>query len=195
MPLLFSPVYSLTYLLQFQSFFYLEFSWGCTPPPLSHGVCHTLAIVGYLSLWKHVGEVALQPAFSSWLVIYSLCGGLPLPHSPELREPCPLCYVSFYFSQLLIYYSVIFLFSLRRGQSVQGAMMICTGVLHLHATYLLTWWSPKQGRSWHLVVQEPSWFLHLTWQGMLCGAGGVGVSEFCLFLVFFPARCISSISP
>jgi hypothetical protein len=23
--------------------------------------------------------------------------------------------------------------------------------------------SPKQSGSWHLVVQEPSWFLHLTW--------------------------------
>jgi hypothetical protein len=22
---------------------------------------------------------------------------------------------------------------------------------------------PKQSGSWHLVVQEPSWFLHLTW--------------------------------
>jgi hypothetical protein len=31
--------------------------------------------------------------------------------------------------------------------------------------------------------------------GCYVPAGGVEVSEFCLFLVVFPARCISSISP
>jgi hypothetical protein len=45
-------------------------------------------------------------AFSGGL-IYNLHEGLPLPHSPELRAPCPLCYVSFFF-QLLVYYSVCF---------------------------------------------------------------------------------------
>jgi hypothetical protein len=34
-----------------------------------------------------------------------------------------------------------------------------------HAACLLTWWSAKQGRSWHLAVWEPSWFLCLTWSG------------------------------
>jgi hypothetical protein len=44
--------------------------------------------------------------------------------SPELRESCPLCYVSFFFSCLFII-QVFFLFSLDRGQSFQGAMLIC----------------------------------------------------------------------
>jgi hypothetical protein len=34
-----------------------------------------------------------------------------------------------------------------------------------HATYLLTWWSPKQVRTWSLAVWEPSCFLCLTWLG------------------------------
>jgi hypothetical protein len=36
--------------------------------------------------------------------------------------------------------------------------------------------------------------LDMAW-GCYMWAGGVEVSEFCLFLVVFPARCISSISP
>jgi hypothetical protein len=55
-----------------------------------------------------------------------------------------------------------------------------------HATYLLTCWSasPKQVRSQHLVVQEPSWFLHISWHG----------EAMCLFLVVFPARCPQHLS-
>jgi hypothetical protein len=61
------------------------------------------------------------------------------------------------------------------------------------AAYLLTWWSPKQVKLWHLVAREPSWFFHLTWGGdAVCR---LGVSEFFLFSVVFPARCISSIFP
>jgi hypothetical protein len=66
---------------------------------------------------------AATPAFSD-LFIYSLCEGVPLPHSLELREPHPLCSVSFFF-QLLFYYLVyFFLFSLGVGQSVLGAMLV-----------------------------------------------------------------------
>jgi hypothetical protein len=43
-----------------------------------------------------------------------------------------------------------------------------------HAAYLLTWWSPKQGRSWCLVVPESSWFLHLTWWGDAVRGWGCG---------------------
>jgi hypothetical protein len=62
------------------------------------------------------------------------------------------------------------------------------------ATYLLTWWFPEQVRNWHLAAREPSWFLLLTWSGDAMHGWGVELSEFCLFLVVFPARCISSIS-
>jgi hypothetical protein len=43
-----------------------------------------------------------------------------------------------------------------------------------HAAYLLTCWSvsPKQVRSWHLVVQEVSWVLGISWHGKaMCGLG------------------------
>jgi hypothetical protein len=47
------------------------------------------------------------------------------------------------------------------------------------ATYLLTWWSPKQVRSWHLVAQETSWFLHIMWHGdAMCRLGCGGVKSF-----------------
>jgi hypothetical protein len=46
---------------------------------------------------------------------------VPLPHCPELRASYPLCYMSFFFFQLLVYYSGFFSFfpwagvSLSRG--------------------------------------------------------------------------------
>jgi hypothetical protein len=48
--------------------FYLEFAWGCAPPPLSGGTCHTLAAVGSLPLSKHIGGGGTTPAFSGQLV-------------------------------------------------------------------------------------------------------------------------------
>jgi hypothetical protein len=68
---------------------------------------------------------AATPAFSG-LFIHSFPEGVPLSHSPELRAPCPLCYMSFFFFfQLLTIQVGLFLFSLGGGESVQGAMLIC----------------------------------------------------------------------
>jgi hypothetical protein len=44
---------------------------------------------------------AAPAAFSSQLVYLQFDWGVP-PHSPELRAPCPLCYVSFFFNCLFI---------------------------------------------------------------------------------------------
>jgi hypothetical protein len=58
MPLLFSPVYSHTHLLQLQSFFYyLELAWGGASPLLYCGECHNLATVTSFPLSKVVGQV------------------------------------------------------------------------------------------------------------------------------------------
>jgi hypothetical protein len=76
-------------------FFNLAIMWGGAFPPLSCGVCHTLAAVGSLPLFKHTGGGGTTPAFSSWLVYLQFCDGLPLPCSLELRAPHPLCYMSF----------------------------------------------------------------------------------------------------
>jgi hypothetical protein len=58
-----------------------------------------------------------------------------------------------------------------------------------HAAYLLTCSSvsPKKVYSLCRVAQEPSCFLSSVEK--LCTGWGAGVSEFCLFLVFFSANC------
>jgi hypothetical protein len=62
---------------------------------------------------------AATPAFSS--LLQPACGGLPLPPSLALREPHPLCYMSFLLLLLIIQF---LFFSMGGGQSVQGAMLI-----------------------------------------------------------------------
>jgi hypothetical protein len=101
-------------------FFYLEFTWGGAPSPHSSAACHTLATVGCLLLSKHTGGGGTTPAFSGWLIYLQFHEGVPLPYSPELRAPHPLCYMSF-FSCLFIIQFVFFSFfswvgvSLSRG--------------------------------------------------------------------------------
>jgi hypothetical protein len=81
----------------------------------------------------------------------------------------------------VVVYSVWFfsVFSLGGGQSVQGAMLIWPRVVCGSTTcplaHLVVCIS-QAGRSWHLVAQEPSWFLLYHGVGMLCvgwGCGGV----------------------
>jgi hypothetical protein len=85
-----------------------------------------------------------------------------------------------FFFQLLVYYSDWFfpLFSLGGGQSVQWAVVI----YHVLLSSL--------GGVEALLVSP---FI-VEW-GCYAWAGGVEESEFCLFLVVFPARCISRVSP
>jgi hypothetical protein len=75
--------------------------------------------------------------------------------SPSLQNSgCSTLLLHVFFFQLLVYYSVFFIFSCFHGQG-----SVCPGVYaYLSqgvpcATYLLIWWSPKQGRSWCLVAQ------------------------------------------
>jgi hypothetical protein len=108
------------------------------------------------------GEVVPLRPSPAGLNIYSSREGVPLPLSSELRAPHPLCYMSFFFSCLFII-QLFFLFSLGGVNLSKGLYDLSMGVPH--DAYLLTWWSPKQVRSWHLVAQELSWSLHLTWSG------------------------------
>jgi hypothetical protein len=65
-----------------------------------------------------------------------------------------------------------------------------------HAAYLLTCWSvfPKQIWSQHLEVQEPFWFLNVTWCGeALCRLGVQGIKVVLLLGGFFSAKCGSCI--
>jgi hypothetical protein len=63
---------------------------------------------------------ATAPAFSSWIVVRD-----SPPPLFSAGAPCPLCYVFF----LLLLFIIQFLFfSLGRGQSVQGALLIWPGL-------------------------------------------------------------------
>jgi hypothetical protein len=75
---------------------------------------------------------ATAHAFSSWLVYLQFCEGLPLPLPLALRAPHPLCYMSF-----LLFLLFFFLFSLGRGWSVQGAVLIWPRVVCRSTTYRL----------------------------------------------------------
>jgi hypothetical protein len=80
--------------------------------------------------------------------------------------------------QFLVFYSVFFPWA-----GVRLSRELCWFIPGVaagvpHAAYLLTHWSvsPKQVRSWHLMAQEPSWFLCVTWHGeAMCGLGVPGV--------------------
>jgi hypothetical protein len=117
MTLLFSPVYSPTFLLQLQSFFFncLEFAWGYAPPSLCSGAGYALAAFTSLPFSKRTGGGAATPTFSCWLVYLQFEWGVLLPHSPELRVPCPLCYVSFFFPAACLLFSLGFFFSFFPG--------------------------------------------------------------------------------
>jgi hypothetical protein len=109
MPLLFSLVYSPTACRNCSPFLF-RVHVGRGSSLLSGGACHTLTAVDAFSSLSTLGEEApLLPSPAS-LFIYSLCEGVPLPHSLELREPHPLYYVSFFFSCLFIIQFVFFFF-------------------------------------------------------------------------------------
>jgi hypothetical protein len=137
----------------------------------------------------HTEGGGATPAFSGWLV-YSSCEGVPLLQSPELRAPCPLCYVSFvFFFSCLFIIQFVSLFSLGGGQSVQGSLLICPRVVCgstvCRLAHLVVC-SPKQVRSWYLAAQEPSWFLHLMWSGdAISGLGVWRCQCFASFWWFF----------
>jgi hypothetical protein len=96
------------------------------------------------------------PAFSGRLVYLQFVWGMPLPHTPELRGPHPLCYMSFFFlAACLLFNLVCFpLFSLGGDQS-PGVMLICSRVVCgstiCHLAQLVSA-SPKQDRSWSLAA-------------------------------------------
>jgi hypothetical protein len=65
--------------------------------------------------------LALLPSLTS-LFIYSSCEGVPLSGSLELRAPHPLCYVSFFFSCLLIIQLGFFFFFPWKGVSLSRGL-------------------------------------------------------------------------
>jgi hypothetical protein len=91
---------------------YLQFRWEVAFPPSPVG----------LSSHSHFYKLSRSKVAGQGpplLVYLQFHEGLPLLPSSVLRAPHPLCYVSLF----VVVYSVFFpLFSLGRGQSVQGAI-------------------------------------------------------------------------
>jgi hypothetical protein len=161
-------------------FVYLEFAWGTALPLLSGRACHTSVTVASLAHPKLAGGSRQTHLFWQACLFTVHAGACP-PFSGAQGVPSSLLCVLF--SCLFIIQFFIFVFC-RAGVS------LCSGlcwfipevaVWILHAAYLLSCWSasPKQVRSWHLVVQEPSWFLHISWCGeAMCGLGVQGYQSF-----------------
>jgi hypothetical protein len=107
----------------------------------------------------------------------------------------------FFVVVVVVAYSVWFfsLFSLVAGQSVQGDMLISPRIVcgstvchlaHLVVHVFPITWDLVSGGTGALLVSP----FNVEW-GCYAWARGVEESEYCLFLVVFPGRCISSVSP
>jgi hypothetical protein len=147
---------------------------------------------------RTVGHLLFQPLFTE-----SLCGDQLFASSPFSSAQSTLSsLLHVLFSSLFIiqgFFVSVFVFC-RSGVSLsRGLCWFIPGVavVILHATYFLTCWSvsPKQVWSWHLVAQEPSCFLSVTWHVEALYWLGV---QWCQNPVsswwFFSANCDSSIS-
>jgi hypothetical protein len=136
--------------------------------------CHTRLLQLACLFTVHVRECPFPLLWSSGL--------------PTLFVTC-----LFFFSCLFII-QFFFLFSLGRGQPVQEAMLICP-----RECCVMLICSPGgiprrvgagSGGAGTLLVSPFNMA-----GGCYAWAGGMEVLEFCLFLVVFPPRCISSVSP
>jgi hypothetical protein len=93
--------------------------------------------------------------------LFTVLGGIHLPHSSVLRVPHPLCYVSLLFLLLITQ----FLFCLGGGWSVQGAMLIWPRVVcgsnAYHLAHLVMHIFPcRLGMGDWQRPRGASWFLH-----------------------------------
>jgi hypothetical protein len=78
----------------------------CPSPTLQWSMPHFSCCYKPSPLQAHWGRWH----FSGQLVYLQFHEGLPLPHSLKLREPCPLCYVSFFFLSCLFIIQFVFFF-------------------------------------------------------------------------------------
>jgi hypothetical protein len=129
-----------------------------------------------------------------WLTcLFTLCMGSAPPTLSRAQGTLPSLLHVFFFFQLLVYYSVWFFpfFSLGRGQSVQEAMLICPRVLYgstvcclfAYLRFCQAGSELASGGTGALLVYP----FNVEW-GCYAWAGGVEVSEFCLFLVVFSCK-------
>jgi hypothetical protein len=141
---------------------YLQFMWEVSLPPSPL----TATFTSFPTPGCWVG--AATPAFSGRLVYLQFRGGLPLPPSSALRAPHPLCYMFFLLLLLFIQF-VFFLFFPWVGVIYPGGYAdVAQGCLWEYCIPLSSPGGlllPKWCGCWHPAVQDPSWFLRLTWSG------------------------------
>jgi hypothetical protein len=140
-------------------------SWARVPSPLQWSFPHTATFTSFptpslLGGGCHSHLLQLACLFTV------LWGIVPTPlFGPQGTLPSLLCV---FFCCCLLFGWFFSHFYLDGGQSVQGAMLIWPRVVCgsttcclAHLVVCFSW----AGRSWHLAVWEPSWFLRLTWSG------------------------------
>jgi hypothetical protein len=116
------------------------------------------------------------------------------PPPSALRALCPVCYVSFCYCLLLS-----FSFFPGEGRSVQGAMLIwprvvCGSTVCSLVHLVLCVFPRGLGAGiWQRGSPLVSPF-NVKWE-CYTRAGSLEESKFCLFSVFFPVKCICSVSP
>jgi hypothetical protein len=124
---------------------------------------------------------------------------VPLPHFLELEHPTLFASCLFFSAACLLFSLVFFSFFPGCGSVCPGGYTdLSQGCLW---EYCMLSSSPGglllpsrlgAGVWWHKIPAVSPF--NMEW-GCYVWAGGVELSEFCLFLVIFPARCISSVSP
>jgi hypothetical protein len=139
--------------------FIYSFHMSCPFPAHQWSFPHTTALISFPTpvCWAN----ATTNAFSSQLFCLRFCEGLLSP--PFWHSGRPTLFAMYLFYCCCLLFS-LFCFSFFPGWGsdlAQGCLwdysmlLISSGGLSL----------PKQSGSWHLVPWEPSWFLHLMWNG------------------------------
>jgi hypothetical protein len=163
--------------------------------PLSCGIFLFLPLLQAFPLLIAGRVLLLLPSLAG-LFIYCSVRDFPPHFSAQGAPPSLLCV----FSIVIVYYSVwFFLFSLggrsvcpgRSADLAQGCLWEYGMLLSSPGGLLLP---SRSGAGVQRDESPPGSLFNVKWRCYV-QAGGVEESKFCLFLVVFPARCISSISP
>jgi hypothetical protein len=139
---------------------------------------------------------AAASAYSGPACLFTVLWGISPPplFGAQGAPPSLLCV----FFVVIAYYSVSLFFSGWGSVCPGGYADLAQGCLWKYCIPLSSPCPclPKLSWHWHLVAAwGSSWFLRLTWSRDAMHRGGVENSKFYLFLVVFPVRCVSSVSP
>jgi hypothetical protein len=168
----------------------LQFTWGTAYPPLSCGACCMSATVTSLPLSKLSWGGSANPAFFGRLVYLQV-------HPPQFQSSGRTAlFATSFFNCLLI---IQFFFFAGWGSVCPGSYAdLSQGCLWEYHLPLICspvgLCLPSRLGAGDWQHRSPPVFSVYGGLGNLCVGCGCEVSEFYLFLVVFPARCVSSVS-